>query len=225
MEEARDGEVDKAGGAADNSATEPSRSPRKRQDSDRAEARRSQVLDAAAECFRRSGFHGASMSEISKRAGMSAGHIYNYFNSKEEIIFGIVERNVSDILELMSDLAAPGKDVLDAMLDHTAESIDTNTDLSHVSLMIEVSAESARNPAVASKLQAADAQLSQRLNDLLMSSDRALAYRNDPAREGRLNMLIAMFEGIRQRALHNPALDKAALLIPLRKAIVAVLTE
>ena len=31
---------------------------------DRAQARRQQVLTAAAECFRRRGFHGASMAEI-----------------------------------------------------------------------------------------------------------------------------------------------------------------
>ena len=42
---------------------------------DRALARRQQVLDAAAECFRRRGFHGASMAEIAKTAGMSAAVI------------------------------------------------------------------------------------------------------------------------------------------------------
>ena len=41
----------------------------------RAEARKTQVLNAATECFRRQGFHGASMAQISKAAGMSVGHI------------------------------------------------------------------------------------------------------------------------------------------------------
>jgi TetR/AcrR family transcriptional regulator, repressor for uid operon len=48
-----------------------------------AEARREQVLDAAAHCFRRHGYHGASMAEIAGAAAMSPGHIYHYFQSKE----------------------------------------------------------------------------------------------------------------------------------------------
>ncbi|HSD39048.1 MAG TPA: TetR/AcrR family transcriptional regulator [Rhodocyclaceae bacterium] len=196
--------------------------PRKHPDAANAEARRAQVLDAATECFRLHGFHGASMADISKRAGMSAGHIYNYFESKEEIIFGIVDRHTEDVLELMRDVMSADGDVLDVILDNAADSIASNTDLPHVSLMVEVSAESARNPAVAAKLHAADGVLSERLNELLMSSEKAQAYRDDALREGRLNMLIALFEGLRHRVLHNPNLDRAALLQPLRKAILAV---
>ena len=44
-------------------------------ESERAVLRRNQVLDAAAICFRNHGFHGASMAQISKTAGMSPGHI------------------------------------------------------------------------------------------------------------------------------------------------------
>lgn len=65
----------------------------------KAELRRQQILDAAAECFRKSGFHGASMSEIAKSFGMSAGHIYNYFESKEAIIEAMVKRDLDQALE------------------------------------------------------------------------------------------------------------------------------
>ena len=47
-------------------------------DSPRADARRAQIRAAAAECFRLHGFHGSSIAQISKRAGMSTGHIYHY---------------------------------------------------------------------------------------------------------------------------------------------------
>ena len=59
-------------------------------ESQRAEVRRQQVLDAAAQCFRASGFHGASMAEIARTAGMSPGHIYNLFANKDDIISAIV---------------------------------------------------------------------------------------------------------------------------------------
>ena len=48
------------------------------------EARREQILDAACDCVRRAGFHGASMAEIAQAAGVSVGQIYRYFENKEE---------------------------------------------------------------------------------------------------------------------------------------------
>ena len=59
-------------------------------DAPRGTARRQQILNAAAQCFREHGFHGASIAQISKTAGMSAGHIYHYFENKEAIIAAIV---------------------------------------------------------------------------------------------------------------------------------------
>ena len=44
---------------------------------DKSEARREQVLNAAAECFRQGGFHGTSIAQICKRAKMSPGHVYH----------------------------------------------------------------------------------------------------------------------------------------------------
>ena len=81
----------------------------------KAELRRQQILDAAAECFRKSGFHGASMSEIAKSFGMSAGHIYNYFESKEAIIEAMVKRDLDQALERIAKIQGE-KDILKAML-------------------------------------------------------------------------------------------------------------
>jgi AcrR family transcriptional regulator len=53
------------------------------------EARRGQILDAALTCFARQGFHAATMQDIIAESGLSAGAIYNYFGSKEEIIEAI----------------------------------------------------------------------------------------------------------------------------------------
>ena len=50
------------------------------------EARRQQILDAAAACFARQGFHQTTMSDICREADLSPGAIYRYFQSKEEII-------------------------------------------------------------------------------------------------------------------------------------------
>ncbi|MBL8531103.1 MAG: TetR/AcrR family transcriptional regulator [Hyphomonadaceae bacterium] len=56
-----------------------------------ADRRRRQIMDAALSCFRRRGFHQATMQEICAEANISAGALYRYFSSKAEIIGAIAE--------------------------------------------------------------------------------------------------------------------------------------
>jgi AcrR family transcriptional regulator len=56
------------------------------------DARCSEILDAAVVCFARSGFHKATMRDIVKESGMSAGAIYNLFSGKQEIVAAIASR-------------------------------------------------------------------------------------------------------------------------------------
>lgn len=50
------------------------------------EARRSQILNAACKCFSDRGFHQTTVRDICERAGLSAGAVYGYFKSKDEIL-------------------------------------------------------------------------------------------------------------------------------------------
>lgn len=54
------------------------------------ERRRQQILDAAQLCFARKGFHETSMQDVFAEAGLSAGAVYRYFTSKNEIIAALV---------------------------------------------------------------------------------------------------------------------------------------
>lgn len=74
------------------------------------EARRQQILVAAMKCFSRAGFHRTSMKDIIHESGLSAGAIYNYFSSKDEIIDEIArERHTRENALLMRATAAKGK--------------------------------------------------------------------------------------------------------------------
>jgi AcrR family transcriptional regulator len=53
-------------------------------------ARRRQILDAAARCFARDGFHRTSMQDIVRESGISAGLVYRYFAGKDDMINAIV---------------------------------------------------------------------------------------------------------------------------------------
>ncbi|HML07654.1 MAG TPA: TetR/AcrR family transcriptional regulator [Xanthobacteraceae bacterium] len=56
------------------------------------DARRAQVIEAASLCFSRRGLHGTTMQDIIRQSRLSAGAIYNYFGSKEEIIEAIADQ-------------------------------------------------------------------------------------------------------------------------------------
>ena len=57
----------------------------------RGEATRRRILDAAEEVFGESGYYEASISEITRRAGVAQGTFYLYFHSKREIFVELVE--------------------------------------------------------------------------------------------------------------------------------------
>ncbi len=55
------------------------------------EARRAEILEAAAKCFMEKGFHNTTMQDIYKTTKLSPGAVYNYFRNKEEIVSAAVE--------------------------------------------------------------------------------------------------------------------------------------
>jgi len=60
----------------------------------RNEARRLEILHAAARVFRRRGVSAAGMREIAREAGLSPGNLYHYFSGKDEILRFCQERTV-----------------------------------------------------------------------------------------------------------------------------------
>jgi AcrR family transcriptional regulator len=53
--------------------------------------RRREIVDAARASFARSGFQGSTLKDIFAEAGLSAGCVYNYFQSKRDLVLAIAE--------------------------------------------------------------------------------------------------------------------------------------
>ena len=56
-----------------------------------AEARRTQILIGAAQVFAQKGYHKATTKEIAQAAGIAEGTIYNYFDTKRDLLLAMVE--------------------------------------------------------------------------------------------------------------------------------------
>ncbi|WP_405161871.1 TetR/AcrR family transcriptional regulator [Nocardia sp. NBC_01499] len=84
------------------------------------ERRRQQILDAARRCFARKGFHETSMQDVFAESGLSAGAVYRYFKSKDDLIGALASQTTVALRALMSELIRaeplPPPDVLVAAL-------------------------------------------------------------------------------------------------------------
>ena len=54
-------------------------------------ARRDEILEAAETCVARQGFHQTTIQDVIRESGLSAGCIYSYFHSKEDLIQAVGE--------------------------------------------------------------------------------------------------------------------------------------
>jgi TetR/AcrR family transcriptional regulator, repressor for uid operon len=70
------------------------------------ELRKEQILDAAAACFARRGFHLTTMQDICKEADLSPGAVYRYFPGKEAIIEAMCEHGQNQNAEAMEQAFA-----------------------------------------------------------------------------------------------------------------------
>lgn len=119
-----------------------------------AERRRSQIMEAAVVCFRRRGFHQTTMAEICAAAEISAGALYHYFSSKNEIIGAIVEdaREGANAVFLRT---AEEKGIIEALCISTGDFFEKMMD-GDGALFAEVMAESIRDEIVSGPMLRAD---------------------------------------------------------------------
>ncbi|MEW6262602.1 MAG: TetR/AcrR family transcriptional regulator [Thermodesulfobacteriota bacterium] len=101
-------------------------------DQDLVEKRRRQIVDAAVQLFVRKGFHLTTTREIAREAGFSIGTLYEYIESKEDVLYLVchaIHDAVESRLRQALDRGADGREALaramadyfavcDAMQDH-----------------------------------------------------------------------------------------------------------
>jgi len=91
------------------------------------EQRRQQILDAARRCFARQGFYETSMQDVFHEAGLSAGAVYRYFKSKDELVQAIsasvFDRMAAAIEGALAEEPVPGLDEIAARLAAAAQEL------------------------------------------------------------------------------------------------------
>ena len=183
------------------------------------EARRQQILDAACDCVRQAGFHGASMAEIAKAAGLSVGQIYRYFENKEAIIAAIVAQDLAEMREKFAEMESRPGDLIDAITEHLPEAVDKCFDLGRAALTLEVLAEASRNPKVAAILRAADEE-ERAYAQTMLDRSRKPEW-SDAEFQARCEAVGLLFDGMIIRAVNHPDTDRE----PLARVLIATIRQ
>jgi AcrR family transcriptional regulator len=64
---------------------------------DMREERKTLIMDVALEHFAKEGYHKTTINHIARHARISKGLMYNYFTSKESLLFEIIMRSVNEM--------------------------------------------------------------------------------------------------------------------------------
>lgn len=186
-------------------------------DARRAE-RRDQILDAAVRCFARNGFHDTGIADVIAEAGMSAGGVYRYFDGKEALIHGVVERLLVRLQVLLSHRGPTPTSLapfVDRALDGVAALFD-DPENHDARLLPHVWTEALRDEAVQAVVRASYVAVL----ETLTQSMAATRLPDGMSPRGAAHLVLATLQGFMlQRLLLGPEFDERAFRAATRVAM------
>jgi AcrR family transcriptional regulator len=99
-------------------------SPRTQEQFEKMRAdRKAEILEAALNVFAEEGYHSASIAKVSKRAGVSKGLLYNYFESKQELLQVLLHEIMDKQFEYVQNLVEDGvsDESITKLIHHTVQ--------------------------------------------------------------------------------------------------------
>jgi AcrR family transcriptional regulator len=109
------------------------------------------IMESALKLFSAHGFHGTSISKIAADAGIAIGLVYNYFESKEDLLDQIMKEALADfnhLLEIHGGTAFANNnlhDFIDTVFDMIKDKIDSWRLIISIMLQPEVAEIGRRN--------------------------------------------------------------------------------
>jgi len=184
-------------------------------------ARRRQVLDAAAACFAREGFHRTSMHDIVRAARLSPGAVYRYFASKDDIIEAIAaERHARerDLIRL-AHTGSVGADMLRKLARDFLGALAMPEERTRRRVGVQIWAEALRDPRVLRLVRRGVDEplhlLAEAIRDSQQRGDIPRSFDPDAA----ARVMIALFHGFILQQSWDPRVDVAPYLLVIEHVI------
>lgn len=188
------------------------------------DARRQQIIDAAIACFARDGFHQASMADIVRESGLSAGAIYGYFPGKDEIIVAVAEDRHRQEAELnaaalgrpdpVAALRGLARAYAEWMFDPAAEP--------RRRLGVQGWAEALRSPAIRDLVVAGMEAAKETLATLIRRAQATGRISRAFEAEALARAMVALFQGFALQLAWDPRVDHQAHLAVVEQLLDAI---
>jgi AcrR family transcriptional regulator len=168
------------------------------------EEKRAEILAAAERCFARSGFHGATIAQICDEAGISPGHLYHYFTSKETIIGAITSAGLGYVRARFAEITED-QDPIRALVSEFERLKALNRTKSGV--LLDVLAEATRNPEVCRILQDTSEDMRRLLAGFLRRGQAHGQIDPDLDADMASALLISMIDSSKTLLIRAPTID------------------
>lgn len=83
--------------------------------------KRAQILKSAAKVFAEAGYDRASMTQLARECGISKANIYHYYDSKEAVLFGLLDTYLCDLRDRVCGVEIAGLSPDEALRQVVAE--------------------------------------------------------------------------------------------------------
>lgn len=174
------------------------------------EQRRSELLRSALECFSERGYEGTTVDDIVGWAGVSKGMLYNYFKSKEEIFFALIDDRTDAFFEQMSTVfqSLPGAwEKLKYLLDLYSKTPLRDDSRKWVSVYLEFFLATSRSPSRTEYMHQRHVRFTELLKVVVDEGKRTGEFRSDIDSTSVSAMYWALCDGMHLHLSQLPQLD------------------
>lgn len=168
--------------------------------------RKRAIIEAAKECFSKSGFHGASMADLSQHSGLGAGQIYRYFENKESLINEVVKNIATEWCEFLLEHLEAQDDFLKML--NTKSDFWSDWTARDQCLLLETYSESSRNPQIRTILSREENKLKKKLQDMYLK--KTPDWDSEVIKK-RIDILLILVDGFVCRTFHDAEMNKNEL--------------
>lgn len=85
---------------------------------------REQILDAALRCYQQNTFNKTRMEHIAREAKVSRTTIYRYFESRDDVLIGVVLRSLRELMEMLGERVAATPSFAEFIVETIALTLD-----------------------------------------------------------------------------------------------------
>lgn len=171
-------------------------------------SRRQQILDAARACFTERGLRQTTIRHIAEKAGMSVGHIYNSFSSKEEIVEAMTRAHAETFTKMLFEVLGADRDDRTKCEMHFRRMLDRILDSESAYLMVSFLNEALTNERICSLMSSLMIEFKDQIMEM---RGPKCSHISSEVLEARIMFMMSLFQGLRCIAFFFPKHDKALL--------------